>query len=52
MYEIFFDVPPRTKILEPPLYTVQYKLYIYQLSLVPPPPIFIRGGPHAHIVCI
>ena len=23
-YEIFFDVPSRTKILEPPLYTVQY----------------------------
>ena len=23
-YEIDFDVPPRTKILEPPLYTVQY----------------------------
>ena len=23
-YEIFFDVPPQTKILEPPLYTVQY----------------------------
>ena len=38
--------PPRTKILAPPLYTLQYIQYIYQLSLVPPPPIFIRGGPH------
>ena len=40
----FSDVPPRTKILAPPLYTV-YTVY-YQLSLVPPQ-IFIRGGPYA-----
>ena len=50
MYEIFLMFPFRTKILEPPVYTVQYiVLYIYQLSLVPPPPIFIRGGPHATV---
>ena len=50
MYEIISDVPPRTKILAPPLY-IQYILYIYQLSLVPPP-IFIRGGPHATYVLV
>ena len=44
MYEIFSDVPPRTKILAPPLYTV-YILYIYQLSLVPPPPFLYVVDP-------
>ena len=31
---------------------IQYILYIYQLSLVSPPPIFIRGGPHEYVVLV
>ena len=44
--KLFSMFPPRTKILESPQYSVQFILYIYQLSLVPPPQIFICGGPH------
>ena len=44
MYEIFLMFPSRAKILEPPLYTVQHILYIYQLSLVPPPQMFVADS--------
>ena len=44
MYELFLMFPLEPKSWSRPY--IQYILYIYQLSLVPPP-IFIRGGPHA-----
>ena len=48
MYEIFSDVPPRTKILAPPLYNV-YSIRTVYLSIVTCAPqifILVRGGPH------
>ena len=36
MYEIFFHVPPRTKILAPPLYTsTVYTVYLSVVTCVP-----------------
>ena len=43
--KLFSMFPPRTKILQPPLYTV-YNVYLSVVTCAPPP-IFIRGGPHA-----
>ena len=37
MYEIFFDVPPRIKVLEPPLHSV-YAVYLSVVTCAPPPP--------------
>ena len=44
MYKIVFDVPPRTKILAPPLYTV-YTVYLSVITCALQ--IFIHGGPHS-----
>ena len=44
----FFNVPPRTKILAPSLYAV-YSVYLSVVTCAPPPPICIRGGPHAYM---
>ena len=50
MYEIFYDVPPNQNSGAAPAYSIGvYCIYctrIFMLSLVPPPQIFIRGGPH------
>ena len=47
--KFFPMLPPRTKILAPPLYTVYIVrvLYIYVVTCAPTSaPTFIRGGPH------
>ena len=44
MYEIVFDVFPRTKILAPPLYTV-YTVYLSVVTCASPPQFLYVADP-------
>ena len=50
MYEFFPDVPPQTKTLAPPLYTVyMYTVYLSVATCAPPPNFYVADPMFKHI---